>query len=268
VAAAFDRDARGALRRTLEGYGGGVAGRGTELNRALEQTPETLAHGAPELRAAYVKPGTLAGLTSAADRVASAAAPAGTRALAELIPPARLVLAATDGEGAALAGLERGLPPLEAEAARTLPPAERLLAELAPTARALTPAVHSLARALPDLRALERQAGAIPSFGRIAEEARPVLARAAPVAAGARGPAAALAPLAGPFGQFSRVLYPYRRELLEAPLGFTRWGGFRYDFGNGAGHKAVRFSMVFTCATKRDPYPAPDAAPKERSKCP
>jgi hypothetical protein len=55
---------------------------------------------------------------------------------------------------------------------------------------------------------------------------------------------------------------------VEAPLGFTRWGDFRYDFGKGAGHKAVRFSMVFTCAHARDPYPAPGAAGKERSPCP
>jgi ABC-type transporter Mla subunit MlaD len=268
VAAAFDRDARSALRRTLQGYGGGVAGRGTRLNRALEQTPDTLARLAPELRAAYGTAGTLSGLTSSADDVAAAAAPRGTRVLSELIPPARLVLSATGDEGAALAAVERGLPPLEDEAARTLPPAELLLAELAPTARALTPAVDSLARALPDLRALELQAGAVPSFGRLAREARPVLARATPVAADAHGPAAALTALAGPFGQFAHALYPYRRELLEAPLGFTRWGNFKYDFGRGAGHKAVRFSMVFTCATARDPYPAPDAAPKERSKCP
>lgn len=268
VAAAFDRDAHGALARTLRGYGGGIAGRGPELNRALRQTPETLAYGTPELKATYGRRGTLSGLTSAADSVAAAAAPPGTVALADMVPPARLVFEATDGEGAALAATERGLPPLEGEAARTLPPAERLLTELAPTARSLRPAVDSLARALPDLRALEREAGAIPSFGRLASQARPVLARATPVAAQAKGPVAALGPLAGPFGQFAHVLYPYRRELLEAPLGFTRWGSFKYDFGQGAGHKAVRFSMVFTCATARDPYPAPDAAPKERSKCP
>jgi ABC-type transporter Mla subunit MlaD len=268
VAAAFDRDARGALKRTLRGFGGGVVARGPKLNRALGQTPETLAWGTPELEAAYGRPGTLSGLTSAADTVANAAAPPGTHALADLVPPARLVFDATAGEGAALAGTERQLPLIEAEAARTLPPAERLLAELAPTARQLTPAVDSLARALPDLRALEREAGAIPSFGRLAAQAQPVLARATPVAAQAKGPVAALAPLAGPFGQLAHVLYPYRRELLEAPLGFSRWGGFKYDFGQGAGHKAVRFSMVFTCATARDPYPAPDAASKERSKCP
>lgn len=268
VAAAFDRDARAALGRTLRGYGGGITGRGPRLNRMLGQMPETLAWTRPQLRAASGKPGTLSGLTSSADAVALAAAPPGSRDLARLVPSARLVLGSTAAEGPAIAASERALPPLEAEAARTLPPAERLLATLAPTARELAPAVDSLARALPDLRRLELETGAVPSFARLADRARPVIDSARPVTASAQGPIAGLEAVAAPLGQFARVLYPYRRELLEAPLGFTRWGSFRYDFGKGAGHKAVRFSMVFTCATARDPYPAPDAAPKERSKCP
>jgi hypothetical protein len=82
------------------------------------------------------------------------------------------------------------------------------------------------------------------------------------------GPASGLAPLSAPVAEIASVLIPYRTELLQAPLGFTRWGNFTYDFGTGAGHRAVRFSMVMTCALARDPYPRPGAASHERSPCP
>jgi len=70
-----------------------------------------------------------------------------------------------------------------------------------------------------------------------------------------------------PLGDLSHYLVPYRTELVQAPAGFDRWGGFRYDAGQAAGHRAVRFSMVFTCAKARDPYPAPGQAHRDRQAC-
>ena len=38
------------------------------------------------------------------------------------------------------------------------------------------------------------------------------------------GPASGLTPLSSPIAELASVLIPYRTELLQAPLGFTRWG--------------------------------------------
>jgi hypothetical protein len=132
----------------------------------------------------------------------------------------------------------------------------------------LEPGVTALGRALPSLRRLEGGAGSVTRLGQVAATAAPVLRALEPALAGLRGPAAGLTPLSTPAWTLATVLIPYRTELLQAPLGFTRWGNFPYDFGTGSGHRAVRFSMVLTCALARDPYPAPGAAPRERRPCP
>jgi hypothetical protein len=82
-----------------------------------------------------------------------------------------------------------------------------------------------------------------------------------------RGTASGLTPLTDPVTELANVLIPYRQELVQAPLGFTRWGNFTYDFGTGSGHRAVRFTMVFTCGLARDPYPKPGEAAKDRKPC-
>ena len=187
----------------------------------------------------------LGALVASADRVAGAAAD-GARALGRSLDAA---------------------PPLEAVAARALPEADAVLDEAAPALRALRPGVAALARALPDAIAVERRAPRLDDAGAVARAAQPVLRGAPPMLVAARRPVAALGPLSGPLGDLSKTLVPYRRELVEAPAGFTRWGEFRYDAGQARGHRAVRFTMVFTCARARDPYPAPGAAEREREAC-
>jgi hypothetical protein len=187
--------------------------------------------------------------------------------LGGLVGNAATTLDTTAAHAPALAATLEELPRAEAEAAATLPGAQRLLDTLTPTMHALEPGVAALPAALDEIRAIERDAPALDSFARLGEDARPLIDGYAPVAAGARGPVAALAPLAGPAAHLGQALWPYRDEIVEAPAGFTRWGDFKYDFGQGAGHRAVRFSMIFTCARARNPYPAPGAAGKDRELC-
>ena len=77
--------------------------------------------------------------------------------------------------------------------------------------------------------------------------------------------AAAVTASTEPVVKLADYLIPYGTELVDGPGGFTRWGEYRYPDGQASGHKAVRFTMIFTCAKARDPYPAPGAAAKEKS---
>jgi hypothetical protein len=206
-----------------------------------------------------VRPG-LAQMIGDATTMAGAIAPQ----LGGLVYSARAVFEQTP---AAAGGID-ALPPFEQTAAAVLPGADALLNQTQSAASELTPEIDALARALPSLHAVERQAPAVATLQSVAQTATPVLQALSPALADLRGAAAGLTPLSTPVFTLANVLIPYRIELIEAPLGFTRWGDFRYDFGTGAGHRAVRFSMVLTCALARDPYPLPGAAGKERKPCP
>jgi phospholipid/cholesterol/gamma-HCH transport system substrate-binding protein len=264
VIAGFDADARRALGRTLETYGTGAAGRGPAVNRTLAVLPRLLRSGTAQLRALTPRPGTLAGLVGDARPLARAAADGG---LDGAVAGARGTLERTGRRGDEITAALDELPATEAAIARTLPPVDGLLRRLAATAGGLRPAVRALRTALPALRAAEREAPGLDRLAALARDARPAVVEAAPLVREARGTAVALGPLADPVAALGRALVPYRRELVEAPAGFTRWGDFRYAFGRGAGHRAVRFSMIFTCAPGRRPYPAPGQARGDRKAC-
>jgi hypothetical protein len=132
----------------------------------------------------------------------------------------------------------------------------------------LAPGVQALGQAIPGLRTVEAHGAAITGLAGVARTAAPVLRALAPVAADLRGPAAGLTPFTDPVVELARALAPYGSELVQAPLGFSQWGGTTYDFGQAPGHRAVRFTMILTCGLARDPYPAPGQAAKDRKACP
>jgi ABC-type transporter Mla subunit MlaD len=264
VIAGFGADTRAALARTLRVTGAGLAGRGEAVNRTLGNLAPALDGMTPLLQALQPPGGALAGVIVQASRVA-AAVPA--RDLAGLVSAAATVATATAARTGPIAATIDGAPGLEVQAARTLPAADRLLDRLAPALTALGPGVRSLAGALPDLRGIEARRGTLDRLAGVARAAPPVLRDATPVIAGLFDSAASLAALSPPTGELAQSLIPYGTELVEAPAGFTRWGSYTYAQGQGSGHRAVRFTMVFTCARARDPYPAPGVAAQERSSC-
>jgi ABC-type transporter Mla subunit MlaD len=264
VIAGFDTAARTDLARTLTTYGDGVAGRGTAVNHALSRSPELLGDLTPVLRAVSPAPGrVLSGLIGDATTVAGALSPPRDGTLGALVTSARSVLSATGGLGATIGAL----PAAERAADDVLPGAGTLLDSATHAARELTPGVRALAAALLGLSRLEANAPAVSTLGSVGMAAAPVLTALTPVLGDLRGTAASLTPLTDPIARIASALIPYRSEVIEAPLGFTRWGDFTYNFGTGSGHRAVRFSMVLTCALARDPYPAPGAAAKEKTPC-
>jgi ABC-type transporter Mla subunit MlaD len=263
VIAGFDGTARRALQNVLSQGGAGVAGRGVAVNDALAEAPSLLSNTTTALNAADPEPGALSGTIGSAYTVASAIAPQGDQTLGEIVSDARTALSATD----ALPATISALPATEQSLATTLPEADTLLARATVAARELTPGVQALAQALPGLEQLEHASAALTTLGAVARDAAPVFGALVPALSELRGTASGLTPLSDPVYELATVLIPYREELIQAPLGFTRWGNFRYDFGTGSGHRAVRFTMVFTCGLARDPYPKPGEASKDRKPC-
>jgi ABC-type transporter Mla subunit MlaD len=268
VVAGFDATTRRALAHVMTGDGAGIAGRGVAVNHVLASAPSLLSDADAVLTAARPAPGVLRTDVGDATSIADAVAPAGSTALAGTVGAARTVLQTTGAHESSLAQTVDTLPGLERTAATVLPRADALLAQVTSAAGTLGPGIAALTQALPGIRALEQHGPAIATLGSIAATAAPVLTALTPALAKLVGPAAGLTPLTDPITELAHVLIPYRTELIQAPLGFTRWGNFTYNFGTGAGHRAVRFSMVLTCALARDPYPAPGAASKERKLCP
>jgi ABC-type transporter Mla subunit MlaD len=264
VISGFDAAARRALGQTLTGYGNGVAGRGVALNDTIAAAPSVLRDLTAVLHAVAPRPGVLAGAIGSGTAVTGALA---NGDLAGLVGSGRQVLDTTSANAAPISATIDALPRLEQTSASVLPGADVLLSRVATTARDLAPGVSALARALPTVGRLEAHASTIAQLARVASTAAPVLSALTPAFARLTGPTAGLTPLSTPIAGLARVLIPYKTELNEAPLGFTRWGNFTYAFGTGTGHRAVRFSMVFTCALARDPYPLPGAAARERKQC-
>ena len=265
VVAGFDADARRALGRTLAIYGAGSSGRGAELNRALATLPGLLHDSTSELDALARNPGELGSLLDDASAVAGAAADgdlggatAGLRGTVEPLGRRRAELTASI----------RALPGVEREAAASLGPVDGLLTRLSTTATSLRPVVSSLVDALPSLVDAERKRGGLRELATVARRARPAVRPATPLVEELRGTAVSIGPLSNPLLTLSQKLVPYSHELIEAPAGFSRWGGFTYPFGVGKGHKAVRFSMILTCAGGRRAYPDPGQALGDAKACP
>jgi phospholipid/cholesterol/gamma-HCH transport system substrate-binding protein len=268
VIAGFDGAARRAMARTLTGYGTGLSGRGETVGRVLASAPALLGNGAATLRALQPSPGALSGAIGSARSLAGALAPPRDGTLGGLLQASAAVLQTTGDHATVLSRAVAAVPGVQQAMGGVLPSADRLLAQLDTTATQLQPGVEALGAALPSLGRLESSSPSVTTLGDVAATAAPALRALSPALGDLRGPAAGLTPLTTPIWTLAQVLIPYREQLLQAPLGFTRWGNFSYDFGTGAGHRAVRFSMVLTCALARDPYPAPGAAAKEHKSCP
>ena len=279
VVATFDADTRAALTTSLRGLGGGLTGRGEALQHTIAVAPTALRRATWVLNASHSAPGRLHQLIGALQDVSAAAAPARGAAdrtgsavprageLAATVAAARQTFGATARTTGPLGAAIDAAPALERAVAGVLPTADRLLTHAAHAARTLQPALRALQRSLPVLRRVAARTGQLGALETVGRQALPALRAVAPLVPSLRGPAAGLAATTPAIGALAKYLAPYKTELVQAPAGFDRWGAFKYDAGAGAGHRAVRFSMVFTCARARNPYPAPGAAHQDRKAC-
>lgn len=277
VATAFDKDARQGLARVMATYGGGLLGRGKDVNRLLADLGPFARESTPVLRALAggTATGRLSGLLHELDRTSRGLSAPNTAELGPAVGAMRGFFDTTARQGEAVGALIDELRPFEDSALRTLPVTDPLLADTAAMAQRLAPATRQLAATLPQLNTLLDRGRALrASLTRFARAADPVLQQGRPLVAELRPAAAALAPVADPLKPFAAYMRPYRGDIVRAMELFNGWSGFRYGEGLAARRNqdkreyAIRFGPVFTCARARDPFPAPGATLNERKTCP
>jgi hypothetical protein len=241
-----------------------VLGHGEDVSGALAKLPGLLDDATPLLRALRPAPGALAQLTRDGDFVLRAA---GGGDLAGLVGAAGTTFEALGARRAQLSASLAALPGVESAAAGTFPPATALLLDADVAAARLAPGIAALRSATPGVAALTARSADVARLASLLRSALPALSVARPTLAALEPVADELGPTASPLRSLSAHLAPYRQEIIDAPAGFDRWGGDSYPFGVAAGHKAVRFSIVFTCQHARDPYPRPGQAATDRKAC-
>jgi phospholipid/cholesterol/gamma-HCH transport system substrate-binding protein len=263
----FDAPTRGSLRRVVPTLGGGVLGRGADLNRTVADAGPGLAGSTRLVRALSPRRGAVAGSLANARRVLRALAPPGSRELEVLLVASADVLETVAARSAEVEQAVRVLPELETESASTLPPARFLLRDARAALVELRPGMYGLRDALPEVNALLGQERGLRSAARLARAAEPVLAESRPLLVELRPSIAALVPLLAATRPLVGELSRYDDELRLSSEGLRAVTARRSPQGAAAGRRALRTVPIFTCHRPRDPYPEPGEARRQRREC-
>jgi ABC-type transporter Mla subunit MlaD len=155
---ALDPSTRGAARSAINGFGVGVAGRGTELSQTLQIAPATLTSLDTTLAGINAHPLSLRKFVNAGAGAADAAAPVAQRDIAGgFRPEAQALQPLTTARRDVGATLEEAAPTLRAMPAQ-LAPAARLAAALTRFAQIATPVLRAAPPALNQTAALLHEA--------------------------------------------------------------------------------------------------------------
>ncbi len=159
----FQPETRVDARRTLEGFGNGLAGRGPALNRTIEELRPFLTRLEPVMRALSARPTELRGLFPALGQTLRQAAPVAALQAAWIADMADTFAAIGRDPVALQDTIEESAPTLDAAIA-SFQVQTPFLARFADLSRRLQPAAAELPRALPPLnRALS---AGVPAFRR------------------------------------------------------------------------------------------------------
>jgi ABC-type transporter Mla subunit MlaD len=272
VVAAFGTSTQHALTRTLVGYGGGLAGRGDDINAMMGDLPRFEQGIQPVAAALTPTPLALSNLLHQLDLASAGFAPPGNEQLGPLVAESRQTLSVTAQQSNALDEMFDALGPFDDQALSTLPVATSLLAQVSSMAARLAPALGRLDASLPALNGLLEQSGTVSQLSRLAISARPVLDHGVPLLGGLEPVGKTLTPLLDPLVPMAQYLQPYRGDMVSDMQQFGDWSQFTYNDGMASGANAVRFGPVFTCARPANAYPAPghassDAAASLQNAC-
>jgi phospholipid/cholesterol/gamma-HCH transport system substrate-binding protein len=285
----FDRKARQDLSKTLINVGFGAAGRGTELNGALRDLPETSSNLAAQLRALTRTPGALSGLIAGSARTASGLRGERPDDVASLISSADGAFGALARKSAQLSRAIELLPPFEQEVGATAPVANPALAEIARAGSRLTPVVSALNANLPSLGQLVRLGpqlregfagllgggasgsagggggGSVGTGSGTTGIANQVLIAARPVVAGLFPVQTALGPLNAALQQLLAATTPYRAEIIQAGQWLQSASSSRVNLGSNPGAPVLRGVPVLTPHPCLNAEPAVGQAQKDRA---
>lgn len=285
----FDKQARENLSQTLINVGFGAAGRGAELNAALQDLPATARDGAAQLRALTSTPGALSDTVRGAAGTASGLLGRRDGDVGGLIEAGERALGVTAAKRDRLGETIERLRPFEDEVLATAPVAVPALRDIASTAAALEPAVANLNAQLPRLNTLARlgpqlrdgfgallgggasgaagsggggSAGTGTATGGIANQ---VLIAARPVVSGLYPIQTVLGPLNAALDELLATIEPYLPEINEAGLRLQSATSVRFDSGTKPGAPALRGVPVLTPHGCINAQPAPGEAQDDRA---
>jgi ABC-type transporter Mla subunit MlaD len=267
VAAGFGPQARAALGRTLDAYGGGLLGTGEPLNRAIADLPPLTRAGTRLLRAATPTPTALADVFAGLDQISRGFRGDQPDAIGRLIVSGDATLAALDSRRGQIAATLRELGPLEDRVLSTLPLARPVLADLSATSRTLSPGLRSLAQALPAVNKLLATPDRLSRVTRLTRAADPVAVAARPLLDELKPLAQVVHPVVAPLVPLASYLDPYRTDIVQSLFRAASTGATKYAVGMATGTRAIRFTPILTCMPGRTVYPAPNAAINERQPC-
>lgn len=268
VVTAFDRETQTALTGSLVGYGGGLGGRGPDVNRAIGDLRQLTEDGTRVLQALTPAPGDLTGMIDNMRRTARGFSGPGPTSLEGLLAHLRATVDVVDQRRASLAALADVLRPVDDEIEHTLPIADPLLRDVRRVADRLTPALAQFRSTFPALSGLLRDAEKVADLGRLSAALGPAAHAGGPAVKALLPVGETLAPLAEPTGLLGRFLDPYREDLVQTMVNFQNFSRHRYVEGKASGEAAVRFTPIFTCAPARQTYAPPSAAWRERTAAP
>jgi virulence factor Mce-like protein len=169
VLATFDADTRDDARRTLQGFGDGLAGRGRSVNRAIEELRPFLAALQPVMRTLSDPDTELGGLFPALEQTLMQAAPVAA-VQAQWIASMADTFAAIGRDPRALQETIEESPPTLDAAIDSFRVQTPFLARVADLSRRLQPGAAQLERALPRLN--DALLAGIPAFRRTPELGR------------------------------------------------------------------------------------------------
>ncbi len=271
----FDRSARDALSRAIFDAGVGVAGRGPELNAALQDLPTVTENMTAQLEAATSEPGAIARNVRGVARVASGLTGERDDDVSGLIGSSSTVLGVVASRRNELGEAIELFPQVNEEFLATAPLLDPVLDDAAGLARELDPVLAKVAATLPELNAVLAKGDAIRrQTVRLGALLRPVLIRATPVIRGLETTVLAVDEMAGPLDELVTGIAAYRRDIklgsqhlisaTSAKFAHTEPDG---SVPPGQMSSSLRFTPIFSCHSNRNPYPGPGGAHGQVAPC-
>jgi ABC-type transporter Mla subunit MlaD len=260
----FDQKTREELSQTAVNSGFGVAGRGVELNQALNDLPLLARNLSSQLRAATAQPGALADLISGAAQTFRGLRGNLPDDVSGLIDSADATFAVLAARSDDLRASIRLLGPFESQVLSTGPVAESVLTDLASVSRDLEPAVREINDDLPVINHLFGQGHTLrEQTRRITKVADPTLEAARPVVFDLFPVLTVLEPLNKNLAKLKATVEPYKPEIAQAGKRLADATGVRYPEGLAPGAPAGRVLPVLTPRPCVNPIPKPGKAQKD-----
>ncbi|MEA2348884.1 MAG: phospholipid/cholesterol/gamma-HCH transport system substrate-binding protein [Thermoleophilaceae bacterium] len=261
----FDEKTREQLSQTVVNNGFGLAGRGVELNQALNDLPGMARNLASQAGAATERPGALGELIAGAAQTARGLRGYRSDDVGAFIAGADATFKTIAGRSEDLRRALQLLPPFEQQVLRTAPEAEPLLRDLADVSHDLEPTVRAVRRQLPDVNRLLGKGNTLRNeTRRITAVADPALKAAKPVVFNLFPTLTALDPLNSDLAKLKATVEPYKPEIAQAGKWLGNATSIPSNHGLAAGAPSARVLAVLTPHKCTNPIPKPGTAQKDK----